>query len=218
MARRKHQLLELKRDAEEMAGTLDQYFEIELDLKAEGDAIGVIKGYASLFGQKDRGNDIVVKGAFAKSLKGRKTNRIPMLYGHQQSALPIGVWTLIKEDDKGLWVEGKLAMNSEAGRQMYEVLKGGAEMGISIGYRTAVWEYDEKEGTRFLKEVDLFEASLVPIPMLDSARVTQVKTDDQSAKPDPQSEFALALKAALENASAEMQFIMALETASASLR
>lgn len=216
MARRLAQL-ELKKDTPEEPLFLDRYFEVEIDTKAEGDAVGVIKGYASLFGQKDRGNDVVEKGAFTKSIKGRSTNRIPMLYGHLQSSLPIGVWTLIKEDAKGLWVEGKLAMNSEAGRQMYEVLKGGAEMGISIGYRTAVWEYDEKSSTRSLKEVDLFEISLVPIPMLDSARVTQVKADQVQDEPDA---MALALKAftdALDNSTAELAFITALQNASASL-
>jgi len=154
---------------------LDRWADFEL--KAEGEDLGVIEGYASRWGEKDRGSDIVLKGAFAKSIRGRKTSRIPMLYGHLQQALPIGVWTDLREDDTGLKVKGRLDIQSEQGGQMFRVLKAGAEMGISIGYRTSVWEFDEKAGVRVLKEVDLFEISLVPIPMLESARVTSVKSD-----------------------------------------
>jgi len=161
----------------------------ELDLKADGEEEGTIKGYASIFGETDGGRDQVMKGAFSKSLKSRVTRRIPMLLGHNQSAVPIGVWTKISEDNKGLYVEGKLALGSDAGRQMYEVLKAGAEMGISIGYRTIRKEIvvpkelgkqaDEWSSgvIRQLLEVDLREISLVPIPMLDSARVTSVKNE-----------------------------------------
>lgn len=193
-AQRKPKPQDDSRDAPEF---LDRYAELELDLKAEGDAQGVIKGYASIWDEIDSGSDRVKKGAFAKSLKGRRTNRIPMLYGHNQSGLPIGVWTAIKEDSKGLFVEGKLAMNSEAGRQMFEVLKSGAEMGISIGYRTERRSYVTPDGKRHpdwmsgavreLEEVDLREVSLVPIPMLDNARITDVKGEGAET-PDPQAQ------------------------------
>lgn len=177
----------------------------EFELKAEGDKRGWIAGYASKWGEKDRGSDIVMPGAFKKSLKTRKSSRIPMLYGHLQSALPIGAWVIIKEDDIGLWVEGPLALGSEAGRQMYEVLSLKAEMGISIGYRTSVWEYDEKASVRRLIEVDLFEISLVPIPMLDSARVTSVKADAPQIPP-----AEAALIRALEGAANTLDITMAL--------
>lgn len=182
-----------KKRQEDAAEFLDRYAEFELDAKAEGDAAGVIKGYASIWGETDGGNDQVIKGAFSKSLKGRSERRIPMLLGHNQSAVPIGVWTAIREDAKGLYVEGKLALGSDAGRQMYEVLRAGAEMGISIGYRTIRKEIvvpgkgagDASEwapgAIRKLLEIDLREISLVPIPMLDSARVTQVKSEEGEA-------------------------------------
>lgn len=177
----------LERKEDDANEYLDRWAEIEL--KADGEDAGLIKGYASVFDELDQGRDIVVAGAFSKSLKSRSSKRIPMLYGHNQSGLPVGVWTVIKEDKRGLYVEGKLALGSDPGRQMYEVLKAGAEMGISIGYRTIKKEIvvpkelgkDASEwspGTiRKLLEVDLREISLVPIPMNDSARVTSVKTE-----------------------------------------
>lgn len=159
------------------AGRLDSW--ATLDLKAEGDELGVIEGYASRFGEIDRGKDMVVAGAFRKSLREREAKRIPMLYGHNQGALPVGVWTKLEENNTGLFVRGRLAIGSEQGKQLYEVLKAGAEFGISIGYRTARWEFDEAKGVRKLIEVDLFEISLVPMPMLDSARVSKVKAEDE---------------------------------------
>lgn len=189
---------------------LDRYADFEL--KAEGDDQGVIEGYASKWGEKDRGSDIVLQGAFRKSIRSRKSARIPMLYGHLQSALPIGVWTDLREDDIGLKVKGRLDIQSEQGGQMFRILKAGAEMGISIGYRTSVWEYDEKAAVRILKEVDLFEISLVPIPMLDSARVTSVKADQADE------DEALAVIRALDASAQSLTTLNALDDAIRSLR
>lgn len=211
---------------------LDRWAELELDVKAEGEEAGVIKGYASVFGQTDSGRDQVMPGAFKKSLGGRSTRRIPMLLGHNQSAVPIGVWTKISEDNKGLFVEGKLALGSDAGRQMYEVLKAGAEMGISIGYRTIRKEIvipknlgpqasEWSDGViRQLHEVDLREISLVPIPMLDSARITSVKNEageDIEPKPRVLSEEAKALIRDLERATQTLELRNLLDDATASL-
>ena len=198
-------LLALKKNCPD-GGFIDRFFECEL--KTEGDEQGLIEGYASKFGEKDRGNDIVIAGAFKKSIRGRTSNRIPMLYGHQQSALPIGVWTSLKEDAIGLKVVGRLDIQSEQGGQMFRILKAGAEMGISIGYRTSVWEYDEKAQVRKLIEVDLFEVSLVPIPMLDSARVTSVKREGA-----PEDEAAAALIRTLDERTQALRLKASLDAA-----
>lgn len=189
---------------------LDRY--AELDLKADGEDQGLIEGYASKWGEKDRGSDIVLAGAFKKSIRSRKSNRIPMLYGHLQSALPIGVWTDLREDETGLKVKGRLDIQSEQGGQMFRILKAGAEMGISIGYRTSVWEYDEKAQVRILKEVDLFEISLVPIPMLDSARVTSVKAEGEG------DQVAAALIRALDARTQDLKTIAAIDDAARRIR
>lgn len=152
-------------------------FEIKFSA-TEDNSEGTIEGYASIFGERDRIDDIVLPGAFQKSLRAKKTGRLPMLVGHVQR-IPVGVWLDMVEDHKGLKVKGWLDLQSADGAQLYRVAKKGAELGISIGYKTIDADYhtDPKTGAqvRLLKEVDLYECSLVTIPCCDGARVTSVK-------------------------------------------
>jgi hypothetical protein len=87
----------------------------------------------------------------------------------------------MKEDDIGLYVEGKLA-NTERGREVYELLKmkpRPAISGLSIGYRAKEWTLRSTptEPRRTLKAVDLLECSLVTFPMNGKARVLSVKSE-----------------------------------------
>lgn len=177
--------------------------ETELKFLGAGDEDGTIEGYASIFGEVDSGNDRVRKGAFLKSLKGRATSRIPMFFGHAHSSVPIGVWTEIKEDAKGLKVKGKLLLtNSAEARQVRDVLLAKGEMGISIGYRTIDRKYISPDGkehadwvsgaVRELRELDLREISLTAMPMLDPARVTGVK--DEAGGEEESAPAILAMK------------------------
>lgn len=143
----------------------------EIDFKAAA-SDGVITGYASLFGVVDNGGDIVTKGAYAASLKSiaAKGRNVKMLWQHDPSQ-PIGIWDEVKEDDKGLWVKGRLLKEVEKGREAAALLAAGAIEGVSIGYRTIQSERDSK-GQRLLQEVELWEVSLVTFPMLPEARVS----------------------------------------------
>lgn len=135
---------------------------------------GEFEGYASIFGELDDGNDIVLKGAFKKSLKARPPGKVRMLWQHGWHD-PIGVWDEIREDDKGLFVRGHLLTDLAKGREAHVMLKAGALDGMSIGYRTVVSQRDEKTGVRKLKELELWEISLVTFPMGPSARVSATK-------------------------------------------
>jgi HK97 family phage prohead protease len=167
-------------------------FAIELKEDGADPGEGTIEGYASYFRERDSGNDIVMPGAFAKSLKERRTQKawkIPMFFGHAHSSVPVGVWTDIVEDAKGLKVTGKLIFQNDDARQAYAVMKAGGEMGISIGYKCVRKEIESVRddalgydvSIRKLIEVDLREISLVAMPMLDSARVTKVKSEGEAA-------------------------------------
>jgi HK97 family phage prohead protease len=126
-----------------------------------------VEGYASLFGSTDQGGDAVLKGAFTESLKaGRK---VRMLWQHDPQQ-PIGVWDEVKEDQKGLWVRGRILTDVAKGREAAALVAAGAIDGLSIGYRTKRSERDGK-GRRLLAEVELWEVSLVTFPMLVQARV-----------------------------------------------
>jgi uncharacterized protein len=148
----------------------------ESEIKAENNK-GIFTGYGSIFGNEDQGNDIMQKGAFTKSLVNRPVSKVKMLYQHKTDE-PIGVFTEIYEDNKGLYVKGQLAMGTQKGREAYELLKMGALDGMSIGFRADPEKqgYNEnKRGVRTLKEVDLMEISLVTFPMNESALIETVK-------------------------------------------
>ncbi|PYE88384.1 HK97 family phage prohead protease [Phyllobacterium leguminum] len=138
------------------------------------DADGSFSGYASLFGEVDLGLDIIERGAFAKSLKTRGASGIRMLWQHDANE-PIGVWTQIREDARGLYVEGRLAKGVPKARDALELMKSGAIDGLSIGFRAVKARKEAKTGIRRISEADLWEISVVTFPMLPSARVSNVK-------------------------------------------
>lgn len=130
----------------------------------------VLEGYASLFGLSDQGGDMVQPGAYKTSLErlSAKGGRVKMLWQHDP-AQPIGVWDEVREDDKGLWVKGRILTDLERGREAAALIAAGAIDGLSIGYRTV--RSEKAAGGRKLSELELWEVSLVTFPMLPEARV-----------------------------------------------
>jgi len=130
-----------------------------------------IEGYASLFGRLDQGGDVVQPGAYAASLKRLSADgrRVKMLWQHDPGR-PIGVWDEVREDERGLFVKGRILPDVAQGREAAALVAAGAIDGLSIGYRTVTSERDSK-GRRVLHELDLWEVSLVTFPMLPEARV-----------------------------------------------
>ncbi len=164
-----------------------------------GDTLSVtdgakIEGYASLFGQPDQGGDVVRKGAYGASLKALKdqARRVKMLWQHDP-AQPIGVWDEVREDERGLFVKGRLLESVARGREAAALIAAGAIDGLSIGYRTVVAAKNDK-GQRLLSELELWEVSLVTFPMLPSARVAA--KGDASGAEDALRELAAALDGA----------------------
>ena len=145
-----------------------------LDLKTiKGD--GRFEGYASLFGQKDMGGDIVMRGAFSRSLEKRGAKGVRMLFQHDP-AEPVGIWREIREDERGLFVRGQLLPDVSKSREILSLMREGALDGLSIGFRTIKGRSDKKHGGRRLFEVDLWEISIVTFPMLAGARISAVKS------------------------------------------
>ena len=153
------------------------------EVKANDDK-GTFTGYGSIFGNEDQGSDIMQKGAFTKSLEQRPASKVKLLYQHKTDE-PIGIFESMYEDEKGLFVKGRLAMGTQKGREAYELLKMGALDGMSIGFRADPDKqgYNEnKRGTRTLKEVDLMEISLVTFPMNERALIENVKASQKSIR------------------------------------
>jgi HK97 family phage prohead protease len=146
-------------------------FAFEFEAKQDGDVM-TIEGYGSTFGgDPDSYGDIVAKGAFKDSLKARLPK---MLYQHDPRKL-CGVWTEAKEDSKGLFLRGSF-IDTTLGRDAYVEAKSGALDSMSIGFSCSSADYDEKKGTRTLKQINLFEVSLVTFPANTNALITGVKS------------------------------------------
>jgi uncharacterized protein len=128
-------------------------------------------GYASLFGIPDASGDIVMPGAFRRSLIQRGRKGIRMLFQHDP-AQPLGTWSHLREDERGLFVRGELSLGASRVRDIGALLADGAIDGLSIGFKTVTAARDRVTGLRRLLHVDLWEVSLVTFPMMASARVT----------------------------------------------
>lgn len=146
-----------------------------LELKALADD-GTFAGYGSIFGNKDSYGDVVMPGAFAKSLaEHRKRGSRPKMFWQHDAREPIGSWLDFSEDGKGLYMEGRLNMDVQRGREAHSLLKAKDIDGLSIGYNTITAEPDEKAGVLRLKEVRLIEVSVVSLGANDRALVDTVK-------------------------------------------
>jgi len=174
-----------------------KYLEVPFAVKEDGISDeGIIKGLASPFGgPPDDGGDIIVKGAFDKTIKagGRNGTGVVMLSQHgRKDKTPIGVWNSLIERDKGLEVEGKMfigdpneAKGTMLANETFVAAKGGGLTGLSIGWDfprdkdgmrlPESFEYDSSKGCRYLKQIDLWEISLVTFPMARRGQITNIK-------------------------------------------
>lgn len=134
------------------------------------DAAGRFAGYASVFGALDDGGDMVMSGAFGKSLALRGRQNIRLLFQHDPKD-PVGVWERIAEDGFGLWVEGRLIGGVPRADALRRLIESRAIDGLSIGFRTVRASREAATGHRRLLEVDLWEISIVTFPMMDLARI-----------------------------------------------
>lgn len=156
---------------------VEKGFTVDLEEKAisESDDVLTIEGYASTFGNVDHGNDAVVAGAFQKSLS---EIGLPMLlWQHKMDEPPIGNVIEAKEDSKGLWFKAEIP--KDQGDPLIKRISGGlkrrAIKSMSIGYKTAKSERRKSDGVRLLRELKLYEISVVNMPMNPLASIDRVK-------------------------------------------
>lgn len=144
-------------------------FPMKVEVKEDGD-LRTVEGWASTFGNKDSYNDVILRGAFAESVK----ERMPKMLWQHDSRKPCGVWKSAAETDQGLYVRGEI-LDTTLGNDVYKMLKAGAISDMSIGYSTVESSMDHESGVRTLKKIDLWEVSLVTFPANDRANITMVK-------------------------------------------
>ncbi len=151
-------------------------FEIK-ELKADGS----FEGYGAYFGNVDLGKDIIDSAAFTGTIKAHQANgTMPAMFFSHDIREPIGDWTAMETDKRGLKMSGQLWIGDGIPKAMqaYRLLKSKTEKGLSIGYlvNKGGSTYDEKSGIRTLRDLDLREVSPTPFPMNPKAKITAVKS------------------------------------------
>ncbi len=168
---------------------------------------GTFSGYGSTFGNVDHGNDRVIAGAFEETLKDFKSKgQLPAMFWLHDWKMPVGEWTDMREDKKGLAVEGALWVEGnklgrkpiEVSEQVRNLLTSNGPKGLSIGYDAQEFEFvtegdDSKILVRNLKKIALFEVSPVPFGMNAEATVTVAKSFS-GALPERKRELEAALR------------------------
>lgn len=139
-----------------------------------------ISGHGSVFGNVDKGGDVVLRGAFLESLEDHKADGTwpVMLWMHYPDQVA-GKWDDIHEDEVGLAVAGTMA-KTPLGNEIRELLKMDAVRGLSIGYYVKERAYTDT-GERQLIKVELAETSIVSMAMNPLAQVESVKSRLSSA-------------------------------------
>lgn len=146
--------------------------------EVEGEAEGVFTAYANVKNTVDKARDCTIDGCFDVAIKrAEETGKFPkMLLQHDHKQV-CGIWFYMEEDEHGLLVKGKLALNTTIGKETYELLKMGALDSLSIGYTVNKEHYDTKTNINFLQDVDIREISIVTFPCNVDSCVESVKSD-----------------------------------------
>jgi HK97 family phage prohead protease len=146
--------------------------QLTLSLKAVNED-GTFSGLAAVYSNRDAGGDVILPGAFTKSLAAK--SELPILWQHDVRE-PIGVGQL-SDSDQGLAITGKLVLESDVARKAYALMKAGAVKGLSIGYQ--IVHDGLQNGVRVLQELKLHEVSVVTFAMNPRAQVMAVKEEIQ---------------------------------------
>lgn len=152
---------------------------VPIEWKATDDGSGTLEGYASTFGNVDLGGDVVLPGAFAKTIANIKANGIPLLADHVAStASVLGTIYDAAEDERGLRIKARFSSAPSAQDVRTKLLEGHLTR-MSIGYEPMDHAYEDLEDgrrVRLLKEIKLWETSVVVFPMNPEAAVSRVKS------------------------------------------
>lgn len=145
--------------------------------KSEDGNFGYIEGYAATF-DKDRSGDIIIPGAFKNTIKRHQKNNRPirMFFQHNRENM-IGGFPIadVKEDEKGLYVKGQINLDVQKGAEVYALAKQGVVRDMSIGFSVDDYDIDKENNQTYLKDIELWEISLVSEPMNTNAQILNVK-------------------------------------------
>ena len=129
---------------------------------------GFFQGYASVFNMVDYAGDVILPGAFSW----RSCKNIKLLWQHEHRT-PIGMVDNMYEDEKGLFVDGRIFLALKKGREAHILIQNQVTDHLSIGYEAVDWYY--KGNIRYITKLNLWEISVVTFPANKLAEITNVK-------------------------------------------
>jgi len=132
--------------------------------------------YGNVKGNIDHAQDRTLDGAYVKSIERHKSaGTMPkMFWMHNPYETPVGKWVDMREDAKGLFMEGEFA-NTEKGRELYELMKMGALDSFSIGYSVTQEKWNHEKNCNDLIELDIKEVSVVTFACNEESRLVGIK-------------------------------------------
>jgi HK97 family phage prohead protease len=141
---------------------------------------GIVTGYYSVFGNIDSDGDMIMPGAFLKTISENGPegkNRIMHLWQHNPLE-PIGKPSVLKEDAEGLYFETKLAQTSR-GIDTLKLYEDGIINEHSIGFN--VVKKETKSDHTAIHEIKLWEGSTVTWGANSATRTTGMKSMDANS-------------------------------------
>ncbi len=157
---------------------------------------GFFSGYLAVFNNIDSHGDVIRKGAFLKTIEEwNSKGKYPAIFWNHDPDEPIGVFTLMREDEKGLYVEGRLLISDIVrAKSTYALMKVKAIDGMSIGYITIQATHDPQTMIRELLELELVEGSIVAFPSNPNSLISSVKSKLQDGELPSLPEFEKFLR------------------------
>jgi hypothetical protein len=133
--------------------------------------------YGNVKGNIDHALDRTLDGAYQNSIdEHMKNGTMPkMFWMHKAYDLPVGVWLEMKEDQKGLWLKGRLS-DTTMGRDIEALAKDGALDSFSIGYYVAQEKWNQELHCNDLIELDIKEVSWVTYACNEESLLQDIKS------------------------------------------
>jgi len=157
---------------------------------------GTFSGYGSVFGNVDSHNDIVAPGAYAEVLKSGGKVPVYVNHGWLDGKLPVGSWSGLKEDDRGLFGDAGLVMQMPSAIDAYWGMKSGLVTGLSVAFLPDGKSIERRsDGVHVIHKVKMLkEISIVNEPANAEARVFSVKATEEIGRLETVRDFERLLR------------------------
>lgn len=139
--------------------------------------------YGNVYNYLDHAGDVTLPGAFDASIEFHKENgTMPVFLFNHEDNMVVGKWISMEADDTGLLLKGKINLETELGKQIYQNLKAGDLDSFSIQYETL--EEEKRDGINYLIAVHVVEISVVTFACNEASLLIDIKSRYKKSKED----------------------------------